>query len=1173
MSWTITGTLQNWLAGTQPNYGLLLKRNTEPLNVNGPTPVAKRYAGEPALRPVLEVTYTANAVYLYPPEILRSNGAALRWSPYYSPGGPQFTSYEVHRSATPGFTPSDSTLLATITDVAVTSFTDTAARPSVGFTYKIKTGTAVSNERTVTLPSDGTATMTLQPVAARGVASSLHYYSGYTNCDNAGAEPRIQAGTTATDIYRPVEFFDLRDIPAGAAVSSATLKVWNDTPPSWTPTVEVHRVTRDWEEGTGVGAAACTANGATWWDTKAGTGWSTLGGDFDSTVEASKVKTAGGDPVWDSFTVTSLVQKWVNTDAPNFGVLLKVSNETLTAGHTFSYASDDYSEAVALRPQLTVSWADGSHAVAPTVSVSGPAPGTQVSGTGVTVSAAASDDRRVESVAFLLDDGSIGSDSTPPFSITWNSTTATNGAHTLKARATDDAGNVTTSAGSAITVSNYAAPTTGITLPTNGSTVRGTTTVTATASAAAGLTVSRVEFYVDGVQFAEKTSSPYSVQWNTLDPAVPSYDNDPATPHVLTTVVVDSSGQDVTSADVTVNVDNRQSSLYKATLATDADAFPPTVVYDPAGSLQLTYPIDVTITNNSSVTWSATDISLRYRWYNPQAPALASGTDPNVTDGPQNALGQSLAPGGSMTKTLNVSPPTLPDGVSRSTYRLQIDLFQISTSSWFAAKGNQPKENPVIINKKLMADALGLERYYQYVGADLGAGMQQLTNVANGNSVIRWTPFTSKGRGLSTVVNLTYNSLEDHSRSPAGNNVSLSISSLIPFGSQLDIHPNKSDVKGGRNAKYVEFVDGDGTPHHFDFVAGDVYAEPPGVHLYLRKKNPTGDQTWAITRPDRATFYFRDDGFPTSVVDKNGNTLAFTLQQTPPGQDPGGPKFRITQVTDAGGRAFSISYYSKNEFKKAHVRGKVSKVTDHEGHVLEFTYFKDGNLLRLTQKGGTNADGSFLPDRTFVFTYMDSQVLDPAIPTRADRDNPDPNTAPQSSVIFSVRDPRGNESTFRYCFTSGTYLCPNASNHAHDAKNKGKLKYRYNRPGESILNTPKTQFDYDIDVRRTTATAPLSRVTTYDYDTDGKVTSITDALNRVTSLTWSTDFQVTVLDEPGDPKTTFAYNDNGYLTQRSVLTDRQGQTDIFSTTTLEYQNIAADAADVSGNWRTGPSLI
>ncbi len=520
-----------------------------------------------------------------------------------------------------------------------------------------------------------------------------------------------------------------------------------------------------------------------------------------------------------------------------------------------------------------------------------------------------------------------------------------------------------------------------------------------------------------------------------------------------------------------------------------------------------------------------------------------------------------------MTKTLTVLPPSLPDGVNRSTYRLQIDLYQISTSSWFAAKGNQPKENPVIINKKLMADALGLERYYHYVGADLGAGMQQLTNVANGNSVIRWTPFTSKGRGLSTVVNLTYNSLEGHSKSPACNNVSLSISSLIPFGSQLDIHPNKSDVKAGRTNKYVEFVDGDGTPHHFDLVANDVYAEPPGVHLYLRKKNPTGDQTWAITRPDRVTFYFRDDGFPTQVVDKNGNTLTFTLEQTPPGQDPGGPKFRITQVTDAGGRAFTVSYYSKNEYKKAHVRGKVSTVTDHQGHALEFQYYKDGNLLRLTQKGGTNADGSFLPDRTFVITYMDSAVVDPVIPNRADRDNPDPNTSPQSSVIFSMRDPRGNESTFRYCTPSGPNACtPDAS------KNKGKLRYRYDRPGESVTGTPRTELAYNITTRVTTVTAPLSRVTSYAYDTDGRVTSITDALSRITSLTWSTDFQMTILDEPGDPKTTFTYNENGYLTQRSVLTDRQGQTDVWSTTALDYQNIAADAADVSGNWRQGRTI-
>ena len=43
--------------------------------------------------------------------------------------------------------------------------------------------------------------------------------------------------------------------------------------------------------------------------------------------------------------------------------------------------------------------------------------------------------------------------------------------------------------------------------------------------------------------------------------------------------------------------------------------------------------------------------------------------------------------------------------------------------------------------KALVREALGLERYYHYTGQDVGAGMQQLVNIANGNSILRWTPF------------------------------------------------------------------------------------------------------------------------------------------------------------------------------------------------------------------------------------------------------------------------------------------------------------------------------------------------------------------------------------------------------------------------------------------------
>src|SRR6266536_2167217 len=80
----------------------------------------------------------------------------------------------------------------------------------------------------------------------------------------------------------------------------------------------------------------------------------------------------------------------------------------------------------------------------PTVSMTAPANGATVSGT-VTVSANASDNVGVTGVQFLLDGAPLGSEDTvAPYSISWNSASVSNGAHTLAARARDRAGNYTT---------------------------------------------------------------------------------------------------------------------------------------------------------------------------------------------------------------------------------------------------------------------------------------------------------------------------------------------------------------------------------------------------------------------------------------------------------------------------------------------------------------------------------------------------------------------------------------------------------------------------------------------------------------------------------------------------------------------------------------------------------
>ena len=94
----------------------------------------------------------------------------------------------------------------------------------------------------------------------------------------------------------------------------------------------------------------------------------------------------------------------------------------------------------------------------PTVSVTAPSGGATVSGT-VAVSASASDNGSVAGVQFKLDGALLGAeDTSSPYSVNWDTTTATNAQHTLTAVARDAAGNTATSSSVSVTVNNTAPP-------------------------------------------------------------------------------------------------------------------------------------------------------------------------------------------------------------------------------------------------------------------------------------------------------------------------------------------------------------------------------------------------------------------------------------------------------------------------------------------------------------------------------------------------------------------------------------------------------------------------------------------------------------------------------------------------------------------------------------------
>jgi Bacterial Ig domain/F5/8 type C domain len=92
---------------------------------------------------------------------------------------------------------------------------------------------------------------------------------------------------------------------------------------------------------------------------------------------------------------------------------------------------------------------------APTVSLTAPADGAVVSGAAVTVSADADDNVGVAGVQFQLDGTNLGAEvTTAPYSISWDTTTFSDGSRTLTAIARDAAGNHTTSAEIAVTINN-----------------------------------------------------------------------------------------------------------------------------------------------------------------------------------------------------------------------------------------------------------------------------------------------------------------------------------------------------------------------------------------------------------------------------------------------------------------------------------------------------------------------------------------------------------------------------------------------------------------------------------------------------------------------------------------------------------------------------------------------
>ncbi len=240
-----------------------------------------------------------------------------------------------------------------------------------------------------------------------------------------------------------------------------------------------------------------------------------------------------------------------------------------------------------------------------------PASGSTVAGT-VPVSASVSivGSLVVAGVQFKLDGANLGAeDTSAPYSVSWDTTAASNGSHILTAVARDLLGVQYTSNSVTVTVFNDTTPpTVSITAPANGATVSGTINVSADASDDVG--VAGVQFLLDGTALgAEDTAAPYSVALDTTKIANGS--------HTLAATARDAAGNRA-SAPYSVALDTTKVANGSHTLAATAR--------DAASNRATSLAVTVTVSN--AVRFEETDSSVTFTsgWASDASKSWSGGT-------------------------------------------------------------------------------------------------------------------------------------------------------------------------------------------------------------------------------------------------------------------------------------------------------------------------------------------------------------------------------------------------------------------------------------------------------------------------------------------------------------------------------------------------------------------
>ncbi|CAL9574712.1 hypothetical protein SUDANB95_04869 [Actinosynnema sp. ALI-1.44] len=202
-------------------------------------------------------------------------------------------------------------------------------------TVKADQGWLAAPERKFPVTID--PTIKLQPTATTG--QDVQIWSD-TPDRNDGSSYQLSVGTDPWGKARSLVKFDTSVVPAGAALSSAKLRLYYDSELHTGANANVHevrRVTSGWSEGSAT--------------------WNSINAAFAEAGLSTATKQANASNVWHEWDVRNIAQQWVSGSSPNFGLMVKATDETLGRGGAIYQAAEfAYNGETAQTPTLVLTY-------------------------------------------------------------------------------------------------------------------------------------------------------------------------------------------------------------------------------------------------------------------------------------------------------------------------------------------------------------------------------------------------------------------------------------------------------------------------------------------------------------------------------------------------------------------------------------------------------------------------------------------------------------------------------------------------------------------------------------------------------------------------------------------------------------------------------------------------